>query len=96
MAAELDPGYVTAAAGYRHRHGSNGKPARSRPMNALIPFKSRCPKCGERRLQEGYTYRMLRRLLNTRSNIEGYCDECHEFWPVSRLEREGIIIGLCD
>jgi len=39
---------------------------------------------------------MLRRLLNTNSNIEGYCNGCNEFWAISGLERDGIIIGLCD
>ena len=79
-----------------HRHASIGKLARFRPMNELIPFMSRCPKCGSRRLQEGYTHRMLRRLLNTESNIEAYCDACNESWAISGLERDGIVIGLCD
>jgi hypothetical protein len=39
---------------------------------------------------------MLRRLLNTRANIEAYCHSCHAFWPISELERDGIVIGLCD
>ncbi len=79
-----------------HRHGSKGKLARFRPMNQMIPFMSRCPRCGDRQLQEGYTHRMLRRLLNTNSNIEAYCGDCNEFWPISGLERDGIVIGMCD
>jgi hypothetical protein len=39
---------------------------------------------------------MLRRLINTRANIEAYCNACHAFWHISGLERDGIIIGLCD
>jgi hypothetical protein len=39
---------------------------------------------------------MLRRLLNTNSNIEAYCGACNVFWPISALERDGIVIGLCD
>jgi hypothetical protein len=39
---------------------------------------------------------MLRRLLNTESNIQAYCSVCDEFWAVSGLERDGIVIGLCD
>ncbi len=93
MAANLRPGRIRDSG---HRHGTNGKLARFRPMNELIPFMSRCPKCGTRRLQEGYTHRVLRRLLNTKSSIEAYCSECNEFWPVSGLERDGIVIGLCD
>ena len=79
-----------------HRHAAGGRLARFRPMNEVIPFMSRCPNCGNRRLQEGYTLRMLRRLLNTHSHIEAYCDTCREFWPISGLERDGIVIGLCD
>jgi len=79
-----------------HRHSQTAKLARFRPMNEVIPFMSRCPRCGVRQLQEGYTHRMLRRLLNTNSNIEGYCNGCNEFWAISGLERDGIIIGLCD
>ncbi len=93
MAADLRPGYGREMG---HRHGPKGLLARFRPMNELIPFMSRCPKCGNRRLQDGYTHRMLRRLLNTKSHIEAYCNECNGFWPISGLERDGIIISLCD
>ena len=40
--------------------------------------------------------RVLRRLLNTSSDIEAYCNRCNCFWPISGLEREGVVIGLCD
>jgi hypothetical protein len=93
MAANLRLGSIGAV---HHRQGAKGKLARFRPMNEVIPFMSRCPKCGDRRLQEGHTHRMLRRLLNTGSGIEAYCDRCREFWPISGLERAGIVIGLCD
>ena len=93
MAAHVHFGYRKDPA---HRHGTQNKLARFRPMNEVVPFMSRCPKCGDRRLQEGYTHRMLRRLLNTGANIEAYCGACNEFWAVSALERNGIVIGLCD
>jgi hypothetical protein len=93
MAAHISFGRLR---GTDHWHGAKGKLARFRPMNQVIPFMSRCPKCGDRQLQEGYTHRMLRRLLNTNSNIEAYCPVCNEFWAVSDLERDGIVIGLCD
>lgn len=93
MAAILRFGQIREAG---HRHGSREPLARFRPMNELVPFMSRCPKCGDRRLQDGYTHRTLRRLLNTSSNIEAYCNACNAFWPISGLERDGIIIGLCD
>jgi len=93
MAANLRPGYIKED---HHRQGAKGKLARFRPMNEVIPFMSRCPQCGDRRLQEGYTHRTLRRFLNTATSIEAYCSECHAFWPISGLERDGIVIGLCD
>jgi hypothetical protein len=93
MAANLRPGHVKDI---HHRQGAKEKLARFRSMNEVIPFMSRCPQCGDRRLQEGYTHRMLRRFLNTGTSIEAYCDECHALWPISGLERDGIVIGLCD
>ena len=93
MAAHVRFGHLSET---HHQHGSRAKLARFRRMNEVIPFMSRCPKCGDRQLQEGYTHRMLRRLLNTNSNIEAYCGGCGEFWAISGLERDGIIIGLCD
>ena len=91
MAANLRPGHIKDI---HHRQGA--KLARFRPMNEVIPFMSRCPQCGDRRLQEGYTHRMLRRFLNTGMSIEAYCNECQALWPISGLERDGIVIGLCD
>ena len=96
MAANLRPGRVGHSKERHHLRGAQEKLARFRPMNEVIRFMSRCPKCGDRRLQEGYTYRVLRRFLNTGTHIEAYCNECHGLWPISGLERDGIIIGLCD
>ena len=93
MAAHVRFGHLNET---NHRHGGSSKLARFRPMNEVVAFMSRCPNCGDRRLQEGYTHRMIRRLLNTSGSIEAYCNECHEFWPISGLERDGIVIGLCD
>ena len=93
MAANLRVGEVS---GTGHRHATGGKLARFRPRNELIPFMSRCPKCRNRRLQEGYTHRVLRRLLNTNSTIAAHCSTCNDSWPISGLERDGIAIGFCD
>jgi len=38
----------------------------------------------------------LMRLLNTHTRIEGYCIACDESWPISALERAGIVIELGD
>ena len=96
MAANLRPGHIGHIKERHHLRGAQEKLARFRPMNEVIRFMSRCPKCGDRRLQDGYTHRMLRRLLNTGSGIEAYCDSCRESWRISGLERDGIVIGLCD
>ena len=96
MAANLRPGDLGHIKETHHRQGAKGKLARFRPMTEVIPFMSRCPKCGDRRLQEGYTHRVLRRFLNTGTSIEAYCHDCHHLWPISGLERDGIVIGLCD
>ena len=93
MAAHVRFGHLKESS---HRHATGSKLARFRPMNEVIPFMSRCPECGDRQLQEGYTHRMLRRLLNTHANIEAYCGACDAFWPISALERDGIAIGFCD
>ena len=96
MAANLRPGHIGHIKERHHLRGAQEKLARFRPMNEVIPFMSRCPKCGDRRLQEAYTHRMLRRFLNTGTGIEAYCNECHALWTISSLERDGIVIGLCD
>jgi hypothetical protein len=96
MAANLRPGHIGHIKERHHLRGAQEKLARFRPMNEVIRFMSRCPKCGDRRLQEGYTHRMLRRFLNTGIGIEAYCSECHALWTISSLERDGIVIGLCD
>jgi hypothetical protein len=65
----------------------NDPPTKSRPR---ITFVSRCPKCGRRRLQHGYTRRILLALLNRRSNIDAYCINCNVCWPISEGERRAI------
>jgi hypothetical protein len=78
------------------RHDTAGQWAHYSAMNEPIPFMSRCPGCGHRRLQDGYARRVLRRLLNTNGKILAYCVPCDHFWPISPLERSGIVIGLGD
>jgi len=78
------------------RHSAKEHSARHSPMNEPILFMSRCPGCGHRRLQDGYTRRVLLRLLNTHSKIEAYCVTCDLFWQISSLERSGITIALGD
>jgi hypothetical protein len=63
-------------------------------MNEAIPFVSRCPHCSHERVQDGYSRRVLLRLINTRCRIEAYCVACDEFWPISDAERLVIEAGL--
>jgi DNA-directed RNA polymerase subunit RPC12/RpoP len=78
------------------QHDPTGQWAHCSPTNEPIPFMSRCPRCGHRRLQDGYVRRVLRRLLSTNGKILAYCIPCDQFWPISPLERSGIVIGLGD
>jgi hypothetical protein len=85
-----------ASFGRSGRHDPTRQWAQYGPLNEPIPFMSRCPRCGHRRLQDGYVRRVLRLLLNTDGKILAYCTPCDRFWPISPLERSGIVIGLGD
>lgn len=55
-----------------------------------ITFVSACPKCGQERLQRGYSRRILFNLLNARRKIDAYCIACNVCWPISDSERRAI------
>lgn len=55
-----------------------------------IAFASTCPNCGHERVQHAYSRRILLSLLNRRSNIDAYCNECNVCWPISETERRGL------
>jgi hypothetical protein len=78
------------------RHTAGGRLARHRPMNEPMPFMSNCPGCGHWCMQDGYTRRVLLRLLNTNSKVQAYCMECDEFWPISAQERDAIAVWLAE
>ena len=78
------------------RHGALERLARHRPMNEPMPFMSNCPCCGLWCLQDGYARRVLLRLLNTNSEIAGYCTDCNEFWSISPQERHAITVWLSE
>jgi len=85
-----------APLGKNGRHDPTAQWDQHGPTNEPVPFMSRCPRCGHRRLQDGYVRRVLRLLLNTNGKILAYCNPCEQFWPISPLERSGIVIGLGD
>jgi hypothetical protein len=68
--------------------------ARYNLMNEAIHFVSRCPHCGNERVQDGYSRRVLMRLINTCCRIEAYCVVCDEFWGISETERVTVAAGV--
>jgi len=55
-----------------------------------ITFVSTCPRCGQNRVQHGYTRHTLLNLLNARCKIDAYCIVCNVCWPISERERREI------
>jgi len=55
-------------------------------MQDSVPFMARCPKCGYKWLQDGYTRHTLQSLLRTKSTIDAYCMRCAVLWPISTEE----------
>jgi hypothetical protein len=56
-------------------------------MSDSPPFSAECPKCGHDRVQPGYAGDELAQLLRTGAEIEAYCSNCDEHWPISTEER---------
>jgi hypothetical protein len=56
-------------------------------MTLPTTFPSECPKCGQERLQTGYTREELVALLAAGAELEAYCGSCDAYWPVSTEER---------
>jgi hypothetical protein len=91
----LSAQYLHMATKTTHGRQDASQPlARYSAMNESILFDSRCPKCGHQRVQDGYTRRILQRLINTGSTIEAYCVACDVFWPLGDKERDEIAGGL--
>ena len=63
-------------------------------MNAPAPFSSECPKCGNERMQPGYSREELIELLREGSEIDAYCVSCDEHWQVSTEERADLVRAL--
>jgi hypothetical protein len=63
-------------------------------MNAPAPFSSECPKCGNDRVQPGYSREELIELLREGSEIEAYCVGCDEHWQISTEERADLVRAL--
>ena len=63
-------------------------------MSAQAPFSSECPKCGHDRLLTGYARDELDELLESGAEIEAYCINCDEHWPISTEERADLARAL--
>lgn len=63
-------------------------------MHGSVPFESTCPKCHLQQVQQGFSRAALGRLLKGGYPIEGYCEGCDEFWPISPAERVALAIDL--
>ena len=74
-------------------HRRDHEPAQD-PMHGSVPFTSTCPKCQLQQAQQGFSRAALGRLLKGGYPIEGYCEGCDEFWPISPAERVALAIDL--
>lgn len=80
-----------------HVPGVNGREAHDsadETKHASVPFTSTCPKCNLQQVQQGFSRAALGRLLKGGYPIEGYCESCDEFWPISPAERVALAIEL--
>lgn len=63
-------------------------------MSAAVPFLSECPRCGHDRPQTGHVAEELALLLTSGAEIEAYCANCDEYWPLSTEERVDLTRAL--
>jgi hypothetical protein len=63
-------------------------------MNDMVQFSSECPRCKHDRVQSGYSRDELIQLLQAGADLEAYCGNCDETWPVAVDERADIARGL--
>jgi redox-regulated HSP33 family molecular chaperone len=57
-------------------------------------FSSECPRCRHERPLTGYARDELLELLESGGEIEGYCGNCDERWPISTEERADLLRAL--
>jgi hypothetical protein len=59
-----------------------------------VPFEWTCPKCGQQRIQGGYTRALLRLSLDGGHKIDAYCSGCDALWVIGPQERVEIARAL--
>jgi hypothetical protein len=75
-------------------HGRDRHDSADDSKHGSVPFTSTCPKCNLQQAQQGFSRAALGRLLKGGYPIEGYCEGCDEFWPISPAERVALAIEL--
>jgi hypothetical protein len=63
-------------------------------MGEPTSFFSKCPNCGNARLQSGYTRDALVQLLDGGNPIGAYCVTCDVHWPIAVQERYLVARGI--
>ena len=63
-------------------------------MNDSLSFSSECPHCQQERLLSGFSREELLQLLRSGAEIEAYCSNCDQAWPISVEERADITRAL--
>ena len=63
-------------------------------MSESTSFFSKCPTCGNARLQSGYTRGALATLLDTGASINAYCVTCDADWSLTARERSLLARGI--
>ncbi len=56
----------------------------------VVQFLAECPMCHHDRPQIGYAREELSQLLQAGADLEAYCGNCDQTWPVSVEERADI------
>ena len=62
-------------------------------MGQQAPFSTECPKCGQERVMT-ISRDELAELLESGSEIEGYCIACDASWSISTEERADLARAL--
>lgn len=75
-------------------HGREAHDSADDTQHGSVSFKSTCPKCNLQQVQQGFSRAALGRLFKGGYPIEGYCESCDEFWPISPAERVALALEL--
>jgi hypothetical protein len=63
-------------------------------LHQKLPVFSRCPKCRQLRVMDGYSRSDLERMLASGDPIEARCSLCDEIWVFSEQDRAAVRYSL--